>query len=311
MSLFKNFSLEKIKKGLEKTKEKFVNKISETLTGKAKIDIETIESLEEILISADIGAETTDIIIENLKKELKKDSDRSSENILNVLKNNLSEILIDGRIEQLVNKPYVILIVGVNGVGKTTSIGKIANNFKNLGKKVLIVAADTFRAAANEQLEVWSKRAGVEIFQGSKNSDPSSVVYDALNKSLKENFDLVLIDTAGRLHNKVNLMNELGKIERIIQKVLNRKQDETLIVIDANTGQNAIIQVQEFSKLLTVSGIIVTKLDGTAKGGIIFNICQKFRIPIKFIGVGEGIDDLQEFNKSDFINTLFEKKIDV
>jgi fused signal recognition particle receptor len=308
MILFKNFSLEKIKKGLEKTKEKFVNKISETLTGKAKIDIETIESLEEILISADIGADTTDIIIENLKKELKKDSDRSSENILNVLKNNLSEILIDGKIDLLNNKPYIILIVGVNGVGKTTSIGKIANNFKNLGKKVLIVAADTFRAAANEQLEIWSKRAGVEIFQDYKSTDPSSVVYDALNKSLNENFDIVLIDTAGRLHNKVNLMNELGKIDRIIQKVLNKKQDETLIVIDANNGQNAILQVKEFSKILNLSGIIITKLDGTAKGGIIFNLCQKFKIPVKFIGVGEGIDDLQEFNKIDFINSLFENK---
>ena len=308
MSFFKNFSLEKIKKGLEKTKEKFVNKISETLTGKAKIDIETIESLEEILISADIGAETADIIIENLKKELKNDSDRSTENILNVLKNNLSEILIDGKFELSDKKPYVILIIGVNGVGKTTSIGKIANNFRNLGKKVLIVAADTFRAAANEQLEIWSKRAGVEIFQGNKNSDPSSVVFDALNKSLNENFDIVLIDTAGRLHNKVNLMNELGKIDRIIHKVLNKKQDETLIVIDANTGQNAVSQVQEFSKILSLSGVIVTKLDGTAKGGIIFNLCQKFKIPVKFIGVGEGIDDLQEFNKNDFINSLFENK---
>lgn len=308
MSLFKNFSLEKIKKGLEKTKEKFVNKISETLTGKAKIDTETVESLEEILISADIGAETTDIIIENLKKELKNDSDRSTENILNLLKKNLSEILIDSKFDLSDKKPYVILIIGVNGVGKTTSIGKIANNFKNLGKNVLIVAADTFRAAANEQLEIWSKRAGVEIFQGNKNSDPSSVVFDALNKSLNENFDIVLIDTAGRLHNKVNLMNELGKIDRIIQKVLNKKQDETLIVIDANTGQNAVSQVQEFSKILSLSGIIVTKLDGTAKGGIIFNLCQKFKIPVKFIGVGEGIDDLQEFNKIDFINSLFENK---
>lgn len=308
MSFFKNFSLEKIKKGLEKTKEKFVNKISETLTGKAKIDIETIESLEEILISADIGAETADIIIENLKKELKNDSDRSTENILNTLKNNLSEILIDGKFELSDKKPYIILIIGVNGVGKTTSIGKIANNFRNLGKKVLIVAADTFRAAANEQLEIWSKRAGVEIFQGNKNSDPSSVVFDALNKSLNENFDIVLIDTAGRLHNKVNLMNELGKIDRIIHKVLNKKQDETLIVIDANTGQNAVSQVQEFSKILSLSGVIVTKLDGTAKGGIIFNLCQKFKIPVKFIGVGEGIYDLQEFNKNDFINSLFENK---
>jgi len=306
MSLFKNFSLDKIKKGLEKTKEKFVNKISETLTGKAKIDIETLENLEEILISADIGAETTEAIIDNLSKELKNESNRTTENILKLLKTNLSNILIDGKFNFSNNNPYVILIIGVNGVGKTTSIGKIANNFKNLGKKVLIVAADTFRAAANEQLEIWSKRAGVEIFQGNKKSDPASVVFQALELSIKENYDIVLIDTAGRLHNKINLMSELGKIERIINKVLNKKPDETLIVIDANNGQNAIVQVQEFSKILSISGLIITKLDGTAKGGIIFNLCQKFKIPVKFVGVGEGIDDLQEFDKMEFINALFE-----
>jgi len=306
MSLFKNFSLDKIKKGLEKTKEKFVNKISETLTGKAKIDIETLENLEEILISADIGAETTEAIIDNLSKELKNESNRTTENILKLLKTNLSNILIDGKLNLTNNKPYVILTIGVNGVGKTTSIGKIANNFKNLGKKVLIVAADTFRAAANEQLEIWSKRAGVEIFQVNKKSDPASVVFQALELSVKENYDVVLIDTAGRLHNKTNLMSELGKIERIINKVLNKKPDETLIVIDANNGQNAIVQVQEFSKILSISGLIITKLDGTAKGGIIFNLCQKFKIPVKFVGVGEGIDDLQEFDKIEFINALFE-----
>lgn len=308
MSLFKNFSLDKIKKGLEKTKEKFVNKISETLTGKAKIDIETLENLEEILISADIGAETTEAIIDNLSKELKNESNRTTENILKLLKTNLSNILIDGKLNLTNNKPYVILTIGVNGVGKTTSIGKIANNFKNLGKKVLIVAADTFRAAANEQLEIWSKRAGVEIFQVNKKSDPASVVFQALELSVKENYDVVLIDTAGRLHNKTNLMSELGKIERIINKVLNKKPDETLIVIDANNGQNAIVQVQEFSKILSISGLIITKLDGTAKGGIIFNLCQKFKIPVKFVGVGEGIDDLQEFDKIEFINALFENK---
>ncbi len=306
MSLFKNFSLDKIKKGLEKTKEKFVNKISETLTGKAKIDENILENLEEILISADIGVETTEIIIEKLRKELKNESDRSIENILKILKSELTETLMDGKLKISDNRPYVILIVGVNGVGKTTSIGKISNNFKNLGKKVLIVAADTFRAAANEQLEIWAKRAGVEIFQGNQNSDPSSVVFDALNKSIKENFDVVLIDTAGRLHNKVNLMNELSKIYRIIRRVLNRNADDILIIIDANNGQNAIVQVQEFSKIVNLTGIIVTKLDGTAKGGIIFNLCQKFKIPVKFIGVGEGIDDLQEFDKIEFVNALFE-----
>lgn len=309
MSLFKNFSVEKIKKGLEKTKEKFVNKINETLSGKAKIDLETLESLEEILISADVGAETTDLIIENLRKELKKDSNRSLENILKLLKINLSDILINNsRLENAIKEPYIILIVGVNGVGKTTSVGKLANNFKNLGKKVLIVAADTFRAAANDQLEIWSQRAGVEIYQASKHSDPSSVVYDSLVKSLREGFEVVIIDTAGRLHNKINLMNELEKIDRTIFKVLNKKADETLIVIDANNGQNAVSQVQNFSNFLNLSGMIVTKLDGTSKGGVIFQLCHRFKIPVKFIGVGEGIDDLQEFDKDDFINSLFETK---
>lgn len=309
MSIFKNFSLDKIKKGIEKTKEKFVNKISETLTGKAKIDENILDNLEEILISADIGAEATDRIIDNLRKELKKESDRSAENIMKILKSQLSDILIEKGLEiDVSSKPYVILIIGVNGVGKTTSIGKIANNFNKLGKKVLIVSADTFRAAADEQLNIWAKRAEVEIFQGKVNSDPSSVVYDSLVKAKDENYDVVIIDTAGRLHNKTNLMNELSKINRTIFKVLNRQQNETLIVIDANTGQNAITQVQEFSKIIPITGIIVTKLDGTAKGGIIFNLCQKFGIPVKFIGVGEGIDDLQEFNKNDFINLLFDNK---
>lgn len=309
MSIFKNFSLDKIKKGIEKTKEKFVNKISETLTGKAKIDENILDNLEEILISADIGAEATDRIIDNLRKELKKESDRSAENIMKILKSQLSDILIEKGLEiDVSSKPYVILIIGVNGVGKTTSIGKIANNFNKLGKKVLIVSADTFRAAADEQLNIWAKRAEVEIFQGKVNSDPSSVVYDSLVKAKDENYDVVIIDTAGRLHNKTNLMNELSKINRTIFKVLNRQQNETLIVIDANTGQNAITQVQEFSKIIPITGIIVTKLDGTAKGGIIFNLCQKFGIPVKFIGVGEGIDDLQEFDKTDFINLLFDNK---
>jgi len=307
MSIFKNFNLDKIKKGLEKTKEKFVNKITETLTGRANIDLTTLDNLEEILISADIGVEAADRIIENLKKELKNHTDRSPENLIKILKNQLYDTLIDGKLETNFNKiPYVILIIGVNGVGKTTTIGKIANNYKNLDKNVLIVAADTFRAAANEQLEIWAKRAGVEIFQGNKNSDPSSVVFQALTKAIENKIDVVLIDTAGRFHNKTNLMNELAKINRVIEKVINKNPDEILIVIDANTGQNANIQVQEFSKITNLTGIIVTKLDGTAKGGIIFNLCQKFKIPIKFIGVGEGIDDLQEFNKKDFISVIFQ-----
>lgn len=307
MSFFKNFNLDKIKNGLAKTKDKFVNKITATLSGKAIIDFETIDKIEEILITSDIGIEATENIIENLKKELKKDTDRSPENFIRVLKTQLKDIIIDKKLElNLDKKPYVILIVGVNGVGKTTTIGKLANNFRNIGKKVQIVAADTFRAAANEQLLIWSKRANVQIFQGKENSDPSSVVFDAINHAKKSDVDIVLIDTAGRLHNKTNLMNELGKVNRVIHKALNSYPDEVLIVIDANTGQNAILQVQEFIKIVNLTGVIVTKLDGTAKGGIIFNLSQKFKLPVHYIGLGEGIDDLQEFNKIEFINALFE-----
>jgi fused signal recognition particle receptor len=307
MGIFKNFNIEKIKRGLEKTKNKLFNRISELVSGKAKIDDETLEKIEEILISADIGAEATEFIISNLRKELITEADRSLDNLNKILKKSLSDILLEGSLEKDANKhPYVILIVGVNGVGKTTTIGKIANYYNDLGKKVLIVAADTFRAAANEQLYIWSKRAGVEIFSATKSKDPSAVVFEALEKALKERFDITLIDTAGRLHNKANLMSELAKIHRVAAKVLGKNADEILIVLDANTGQNALSQVQEFSKILPLTGIIVTKLDGTAKGGIIVNLCHKFRIPVKLIGVGEGIDDLQEFEKNTFINSLFE-----
>lgn len=308
MSIFKNFSFNKIKAGLEKTKEKFFNKITETITGKANIDETTLEKIEEILISADVGVESTELIIDNIRKELKKNTDRSTENVIKSMKMTISNLIIEGNLLKDFNdKPYIILLVGVNGVGKTTTIGKLANYYNELGKKVLIVAGDTFRAAANEQLEIWSKRAGVEIFNNNKASDPSSVVYDSLAFALKNTFDVVLIDTAGRLHNKSNLMKELEKINRVINKVTNKNPDETLLVIDANTGQNAILQVQEFSKIMDLTGLIITKIDGTAKGGIIINLCQRFKIPVKLIGVGEGIEDLQEFDKNLFIESLFNK----
>ncbi|AFH49284.1 Signal recognition particle GTPase protein [Ignavibacterium album JCM 16511] len=309
MSFFKNFSLDKIKNGLSKTRNKIVQSISETLTGKAQIDDNTLDQIEEILITSDIGAETAEMIIDNLRKALKSEKDRSVENVLRLIKIELSKILIDSNNKsQSFIKPYIIVVVGVNGVGKTTSIGKLAYNYKNLGYKVIVGAADTFRAAANEQLEIWAKLAGVEIINSNKGADPSSVVFETIKRAVDENYDIVLIDTAGRLHNKTNLMNELSKIKKVIKKFSDSAPHETLLVVDGTTGQNALIQAIEFSKVIELTGLIITKLDGTAKGGMVFQISKKLKIPIKYIGVGEGIEDLQEFDKETFISALFELK---
>lgn len=309
MSFFKNFSLDKIKNGLSKTRDKIVQSISETLTGKAQIDENTLEQIEEILITSDIGVETAEMIVDNVRKALKNEKDRSVDNVLNLIKAELAKILPESNNRnQLSNKPYIILVVGVNGVGKTTSIGKLAYNYKNLGYKVIVGAADTFRAAANEQLEIWAKRAGVEIINSEKGSDPSSVAFETIKKAIEENYDVVLIDTAGRLHNKTNLMNELSKIKKVIMKFSESAPNETLLVLDGTTGQNALIQAMEFSKVTDLTGLILTKLDGTAKGGVVFQISNKLKIPIRYIGVGEGIEDLQEFEKDSFISALFELK---
>ncbi|MFN3873338.1 MAG: signal recognition particle-docking protein FtsY [Ignavibacterium sp.] len=309
MSFFKNFSLDKIKNGLSKTRNKIVQSISETLTGKAQIDENTLEQIEEILITSDIGVETAEMIIDNVRKALKNEKDRSVDNVLNLIKAELTKILPESNNKnQLLNKPYIILVVGVNGVGKTTSIGKLAYNYKNLGYKVIVGAADTFRAAANEQLEIWAKRAGVEIISSEKGTDPSSVAFETIKKAIEENYDVVLIDTAGRLHNKTNLMNELSKIKKVIKKFSESAPNETLLVLDGTTGQNALIQAMEFSKVTDLTGLILTKLDGTAKGGVVFQISNKLIIPIRYIGVGEGIEDLQEFEKDSFISALFELK---
>ncbi len=308
MSLFKNFNFNKLKEGLSKTRDKIVNSITETVTGKAVIDELTLDQIEEILLSSDIGFETTEKIIESVKRNLKSEKDRSGENIIEIVKQELTEVLSttnsDGK-EFAANKPYIILIVGVNGVGKTTTIGKMANNYKKIGKKVIVGAADTFRAAANEQLEIWAKRADVDIIQDLQGTDPSSVVFETVKKSIDESYDIVLIDTAGRLHNKTNLMNELDKIRRVIKKLLPDAPHETLLIVDGNTGQNAILQAEEFSKVTDISGLVITKLDGTAKGGVVFQIVAKQNIPVKFIGVGEGIDDLQEFNSKAFVEAIF------
>jgi len=308
MSLFKNFNFNKLKEGLSKTRDKIVNSITETVTGKAVIDELTLDQIEEILLGSDIGFDTTEKIIESVKRNLKSERDRSGEKIIDLIKKELTDVLsiknYDSK-ELSLNKPYIILIVGINGVGKTTTIGKLANNYKKIGKKVIVGAADTFRAAANEQLEIWAKRADVDIIQSTQGTDPSSVVFETVKKSIDQNYDVVLIDTAGRLHNKINLMSELDKIRRVIKKLLPEAPHETLLIVDGNTGQNAILQAEEFSKVTDISGLVITKLDGTAKGGVVFQIVAKQNIPVRFIGIGEGIDDLQEFDSISFVEAIF------
>ncbi|MCW8810714.1 MAG: signal recognition particle-docking protein FtsY [Ignavibacteriaceae bacterium] len=311
MKLFNNLNFNKLKEGLSKTRNKLVNNITETFTGKAVIDENTLNELEEILISSDLSVELSGKIITNLKTHLKGEKDRTLTNILDLLKNELMQILKtdEDSTETKNNKenvsPYVILIVGVNGVGKTTTIGKLAHNFNQAGNKVIVGAADTFRVAANEQLDIWAKRAGVEIIQQNKGTDPSSVAFDAVRKAVDGKYDVVIIDTAGRLHSKVNLMNELIKIKRAIEKVLPGAPHDTYLVLDANVGQNALIQADEFAKVIQTTGLILTKLDGTAKGGTIFQICEKHNVPVKFIGVGEKINDLQTFEPKLFVDALF------
>lgn len=308
MSLFKNFNFNKLKEGLSKTRDKIVNSITETVTGKAVIDELTLDQIEEILLGSDIGFDTSEKIIESVKRNLKSERDRSGEKIIDLIKKELTDVLSikNYDIKELsLNKPYIILIVGVNGVGKTTTIGKLANNYKKIGKKVIVGAADTFRAAANEQLEIWAKLADVDIIQSTKGTDPSSVVFETVKKSIDQNYDVVLIDTAGRLHNKTNLMSELDKIRRVIKKLLPDAPHETLLIVDGNTGQNAILQAEEFSKVTNISGLVITKLDGTAKGGVVFQIVSKQNIPVRFIGIGEGIDDLQEFDSTSFVEAIF------
>jgi fused signal recognition particle receptor len=311
MKFFSNINLNKLKEGLSKTREKLVTKITETFSGKAVIDDNTLNELEEILISSDLSSELAEKIINNLRINLKDEKDRTLSNIIELLKNELLKILnteqtnvsSDGFKDKV--KPYVILIVGVNGVGKTTTIGKLASNYKIAGNKVIVGAADTFRAAANEQLEIWAQRAGVGIIQQHRGADPSSVAFESVKKAIDEEYDIVLIDTAGRLHSKVNLMNELNKINKAISKLLPDAPHDTYLVLDATLGQNAIVQAEEFSKVTKLTGLIVTKLDGTAKGGTIFQICATNRIPVRYIGVGEKLDDLQSFNPQLFVDALF------
>ena len=310
MRILDNKGFNKLKKGLNKTRRRLVDTINETVTGKAVIDEQTIERIEEILITSDIGYEISENIIENVRHSLKSNKDRSEINIINSVKQELLNSIQKNNLSANNNRsintnPYVILIVGVNGVGKTTTIGKLAYNYKMKGYKIIVGAADTFRAAAGEQLDIWAERAGVDILQKASGADPSSVAFDTVNKAIREKYDIVLVDTAGRLHNKTNLMNELGKITRAINKLHKNAPNEIYLVLDGTVGQNAIVQADEFSKVTQLTGLIVTKLDGTAKGGVVFQILEKQKIPIKFICIGETIEDLQEFDPSVFINALF------
>ena len=295
---------------LSKTRNNLVNRIKETISGKASIDSNTLEQIEEILISSDVGYYLSNKIIENVRTKMLNTKDRTSDKIIfDVVKSELKKIFDNNstsRVSESNNqaKPYIILVIGVNGAGKTTTIGKLAYNYKEQGKKVLIAASDTFRAAASEQLEIWSERAKADIVISEKSVDPSAVAYEAIEKAHKEKYDVLLIDTAGRLHTKSYLMDELVKLNRIITKKLNRAPDETLLVLDGNSGQNAVVQSDEFSKTALITGLVITKLDGTAKGGILFQIFEKQKIPVKYIGVGEDITDLQPFNAEEFISAI-------
>ena len=296
---------DKLKQGLSKTKQSFNDKVNNVFSTFRKVDEELLEELEEALIMSDVGVETSTKIISKLRDRIKKQNIKEAEEVKQALREEIQEIFdsIDNSLH-LETTPSVILVVGVNGVGKTTSIGKIANRLKQDGKKVIIAAADTFRAAAVEQLEIWADRAGCQIVKKDEGADPASVVYDAIDIAKKENADVLICDTAGRLHNKKYLMDELEKIKRVINKELPEASKEVLLVIDATTGQNAILQVQAFKETVDITGLILTKLDGTAKGGVVIGITNENQMPVKFIGVGEQIDDMEVFNSKDFVDAI-------
>jgi fused signal recognition particle receptor len=317
MSLFKKiFSKEKketLDKGLEKSKTSFFNKLSKAVAGKSTVDDDVLDNLEEVLVSSDVGVNTTLKIIEQIEARVSKDKYFGTDELNGILREEIAALLAKTNvgndtefgIPSDAKRPYVIMVVGVNGVGKTTTIGKLASQFKKQGLKVVLGAADTFRAAAIDQLQVWADRVDVPMVRQEMGSDPASVAFDTLQSAVKQDADVVIIDTAGRLHNKVNLMNELTKIKRVMQKVADDKPDEVLLVLDGSTGQNAFEQAKQFTKATEVTSLAVTKLDGTAKGGVVIGISDQFQIPVKYIGVGEGIDDLQVFNKTEFVDSFF------
>ena len=316
MSFFKKiFSKEKkeiLDKGLEKSKSSFLTKLSKAVAGKSKVDDTVLDNLEEILISSDVGVDTTLKIIDRIEARVSKDKYLGTDELNIILREEIANLLSETNTGNDTDfsipenkKPYVLMVVGVNGVGKTTTIGKLASQFKKKGLKVVLGASDTFRAAAIDQLQVWADRTGVPLVRQEMGSDPASVAFDTLTSAVSQNADVVIIDTAGRLHNKVNVMNELTKIKRVMQKVLNDAPHDVLLVLDGSTGQNAFQQAQQFTLATEVSALAVTKLDGTAKGGVVIGISDQFQIPVKYIGVGEGIDDLQVFNKNEFVDSFF------
>ncbi|MCB0701877.1 MAG: signal recognition particle-docking protein FtsY [Ignavibacteriae bacterium] len=302
----------RLKEGLEKTRKSFSDRLSNLLKGR-KIDQDLLDEVEEILITSDVGVSTSEKLIEKLKERVKKENFESAEELYKILKEEILKLIIKSNSEDAdknytveeSKKPHSIMVIGVNGAGKTTTIGKLAYNYKNAGKSVIIGAADTFRAAANEQLEVWSQRAGVDIVQKSQGSDPSSVAFETMATAIKNGNDVVIIDTAGRLHNKVNLMNELEKMGRVMKKHRDDAPNEVYLVLDGTTGQNALQQAKEFSKVANITGIVLTKLDGTAKGGIVIAIADELKIPVRYIGVGERITDLQPFDAVNYVEALF------
>ncbi len=315
MGIFSFFSKEKketLDKGLSKTKESVFSKITRAVAGKSKIDDEVLDNLEEVLISSDVGVETTLKIIERIQDRAKRDKYVNTQELNNILREEIASLLTENNSidnDEFTTpesvKPYVIMVVGVNGVGKTTTIGKLAYQFKKAGKKVYLGAADTFRAAAVEQLDIWGNRVGVPVIKQKMGADPASVAFDTLSSAVANNADVVIIDTAGRLHNKVNLMNELTKIKNVMKKVVPDAPHEVLLVLDGSTGQNAFEQAKQFTKATEVSALAITKLDGTAKGGVVIGISDQFKIPVKYIGLGEGIEDMQVFCKKEFVDSLF------
>lgn len=312
-NIFKKEEKETLDKGLEKSNQGFFEKISKAVVGKSKVDDEVLDDLEEVLIASDVGASTTIKIIQRIEDRVARDKFVSTDELDAILREEISGLLLEnphsgtGNIDET-KKPYVIMVVGVNGVGKTTTIGKLAHQFKSEGKKVVLGAADTFRAAAVDQLVIWSERVGVPIVKQGMGSDPASVAFDTVQSAVANDADVVIIDTAGRLHNKVNLMNELTKIKRVMQKVISDAPHEILLVLDGSTGQNAFEQAKQFTAATEVNALAITKLDGTAKGGVVIGISDQFQIPVKYIGVGEKMTDLQLFNGTEFVDSFFRKR---
>jgi fused signal recognition particle receptor len=315
--MFGLFSKEKkqsLDKGLEKSKDSFFSKLGKALVGKSTVDDEVLDNLEEILVTSDVGVETTLKIIERIQARVARDKYVNTSELDKILREEVADLMTESNTTDLEDfvipegkKPYVIMVVGVNGVGKTTTIGKLSSQFKKRGKSVILGAADTFRAAAVDQLKLWGERVGVPVVSRGMNTDPSAVAYDAVKEGVDRGADIVIVDTAGRLHTKVNLMNELTKIKRVMQKVVDDAPHEVLLVLDGSTGQNAVIQAREFTKATDVTALAITKLDGTAKGGVVIGISDEFKIPVKYIGVGEKADDLQIFNRTEFVDSLFKK----